>query len=127
MRSQYRPFIVFSSDRHDLSQGDNTQNYVEALYQLESNGIGYRRLKGVYKGQEGRSFMLELNDKNLSFAKDMAGKFNQECILVMDNEGRGILDYGDKQENIGFLQVSNTRPTGDHSKVLDSQQYFTFA
>ena len=127
MRSQYTPFIIFSSDRHDVSQGKNSENYVEALYQLELKGIAYRRLRGQYNGVEERSFMIPNTPDNLFFAKEMANKFNQECILEMDNEGKGFLIYAyNRTEAIGKLKVSNTRPTGDHTKVLDSLQYFTF-
>lgn len=128
MRSQYTPFIALSASKASLERGENSQRYVELTYALEVNKINYRKLVGQYNGIEERSFLIPFTEDNLHFALDMMEHFDQESILISDNEGRGKLQFKDgKLETLGFINVTNSKPTGDYTKILGSNpQYFNY-
>ena len=128
MRSQYNPIIIISTDKLTNSQGTNSKNYIQFLASLELGGISYRRCRGLYDGHVERSFILENTPENLKLAKQTAKFYNQESILIMDNEGKGELLYPEKgiTESLGKLNVTTEKPQGDYTKVLDTCQYFTF-
>ena len=129
MRSQYNPIIIISTDKTTRSRGTNSKNYIQFLESLELSGTPYRRCRGTYDGHEERFFILEHTPENLILAKKTAIFYKQESIPIMDNEGKGELFYIETGvfRKLGSLNVTTEQPQGDYTKVLDTQQYFTFS
>lgn len=126
MRAQYRPIIIFSVNQSKLCPAINLHNDILTSNLMSDLGIQFQYSLGVYNGQQEKSYILSDTPDNRRFVADMATLYNQECILSMDNEGRGILEYPTHKENIGFLKVHLEKPQGDHTQVLGAGQYFTF-
>jgi len=127
MRTQYTPKIILSTDRHDVEQGVNSANFIQFLEVLEKVGVPYLRTRGSYDGYEERGFILEDNKRNREIAFGAMEFYNQDCILIMDNEGTGTLHFQEGGlKKIGKLKVLTEKPQGDYTKVLDSSEYFTF-
>ena len=120
------PKIFISTDRHDVPQGTNSSNFITFHESLTLAGKPFRVARGRYQGIEERSFVLEHSIENMGIALESAKVFNQDSILVLDNEGRGTLVYidGRPDEVIGFINVGTERPQGDFTKI--GSQYITF-
>ena len=127
MRSQYNPMIVVAVDSKRNTKGQNSLNRMAFREALDRFKVDYQSCVGVYDGFEERSYMLPYNEAALILAESALKYYNQECFLVMDNEGRGTLVYKDGLPKvIGFLETSDEKPKGDYTEVLSTGQYITF-
>ena len=58
---------------------------------LAVDRIEYKNAVGVYKGQCEQSFIIDTNSSNtVNKLKRLAWEFNQECILVSNNQAKRI-------------------------------------
>ncbi len=126
MRMRYKPRIFVSVYQDDVELYDNMVNALDAFRGMKSTGATVTPVEGVYKGYKEKSMMLYNTQDNLENVLKLAKHFNQESVLITDEEGKGWLRYldGRKDELIGRLKVSETEPNGDYSKV--GREYITF-
>lgn len=94
MRMQYRPCVIFSVDRADLSKSQNGHNRFVAENEMKRMGIHYEKVLGVYQGNEEFSYIVTQMDK-VKQIHGMAKEYNQECIMTRDNENKCNLVYFD--------------------------------
>lgn len=83
-----------------------------------SNNIGFKKLKGKYKGQEETSFIINARHYN------MIEPFvhNQEAILYLSSIGEGYVKYGERNR-VATMYFSN----GNEPKELGVLRAVTFA
>ena len=95
-----RPIVILAINT------DSYENDIEAIQEFIPN---YNRLAihGVYKGKEELSYIIEVDD-NLADIQALANKYDQECILYLDNQREATLMYGDgKKEYIGSFKSAS--------------------
>ena len=125
MRAQYTPRIIFSVHRNDREASINALNHVNTAMALKHTECNPIVLNGVYKGQAEKSFMMRNTETNLGIAKKLAEYYGQESILLIDNEGTGVLHFiNGGTERLGRMRVSNVKPIGYYSQYRD--EYLTF-
>ena len=93
MRDQKTPVIIFSVDRASREPKINIEARTDAELTLHSSGIQFTRVLGSYKGDLEHSYMVHA--KHFDAIKELAKTFNQESILILDNERRASLVYTD--------------------------------
>lgn len=91
----YRPFIILSAERLDLSTEVNKVNS-ERLEKLllafrEETGSGFQNVTGVYKGVCEKSVIVYTSDELCMV--EFASKFKQESILVRNGHNDCHLRY----------------------------------
>lgn len=127
MRTQYKPRVVVSVDRHDNTPDQNARNYIQFRAALVEQGIKFFDCRGVFEGREERSFLIDMGKKSLPLALGVLSYYNQDSILIIDSEGGGTLLHNDEQRTmIGHLKVTNMKPQGDYTYVPEVGEYFTF-
>ena len=128
MRAQYQPKIILSVSRLTAGNGENSRNFLALQSALKELGISFITAWGVYQGVGEASVCLAHNERNYGIAKQIARHYEQECILLIDNEGQGHLDYtnGKPTEKIGAMVVSKDKPKGDHTYFYSTREYLTF-
>ena len=120
MRTQYKPMVIFSVERHDLSYGVNVRNKLQVESEMRAMGIDFERVLGVYKGNEETSYIVTDMDK-LPIIVGMAKEHNQESILLRDNENKCVLAFfnGEKSMSIGKM----TQVSVDEALLSDCYTY----
>lgn len=126
MRTQYTPKIIFSVFDSKLDIYENYSRHVSTKKYLKEAGVSFEEVNGVYKGEAEHSFIIKDTLTNRTHSWRLAKMFQQESVLLMDNEGTGLLFYLDsgKTEVLGRLKVTNRKPQGDYSKIGNT--YFNF-
>ena len=87
----------------------NTDSYENDIKAIQEYFPDYNRLAihGVYKGVSELSYIIEVDD-NLADIQALANKYDQECILYLDNQREATLMYGDgKKEYIGSFKSAS--------------------
>lgn len=105
MRAQYLPLVIFSVDKSNLSSIENSMRQRQVENDMHHLGIHYTKVLGSYKGSEEMSYMVTDMTK-IELIRGIAKVFEQESILLRDNENRVTLQYfnGQPSESIGFLE-----------------------
>ena len=73
---------------------------------IVKHGLSYKHMVGCYKGQREASFLVEY-DTQLPLLLDWAKRFNQESVLLLDEDRNARLSYisnSRKDMNIGKLK-----------------------
>ena len=126
MRTQYTPCIIFSVERHDLNHSQNVLNVRQAEQDMNTMGIKFERLLGVYKGSEEVSLMVT-DMSHVRTIIGMAKEFNQESILLRDNENNCTLQYLSKPNwdmSNRFESIGKLKQVGvDEALQSDSYTY----
>lgn len=84
------------------------------LYRAGVEG-GYRRVRGCYKGQTERSWLLGIEQFRL--VRDSGELANQESVLFLDNQRNGWLYYAQD----GFAHGPSTQLLGEWTEVPATQ------
>ena len=128
MRSQYKPRIIISTDRYNKTKGENSANYMQFRESLDMGGIKYHKSFGYFEGIHERSFLIDYTPRNFEVALGAMRFYEQDCILIIDNEGFGTLHYSEDKEPeiIGKINVSDKEPSGDHTYLPFTCEYITF-
>jgi len=110
-------FVIFASDF------DNTAT----AYEMRLRHIGFKELKGRYKGIDEDSYIININD--LEKVKDLIK--DQESILVLgarkfNGTRRAMLAYNDgRTADIGSLTpVDKEEAEASEGYTKDGQQYY---
>jgi hypothetical protein len=97
---------------------------IEAEHNAISKFLGYEyerpALDGCYKGEVERSYILEVNGKDLTDILAFSKEYNQESILYLDNQRLATLIYSmDNMVSLGlFKGVSEA-----HAKSKDAYTF----
>jgi len=128
MRSPYTPLIILSTQQLGIDKFINHTNHITLVSSLDLAKKPYLIAQGVYDGHSEMSIILENNPENELIAMEIANQFDQECILLTDNEGTGILKYLDGRDTVklGSINVSGKKPDGDYTYVGNTGEYITF-
>lgn len=97
-----RPIVILAINT------DSYENDIKAIQEFLPN-YNYSRLAmhGVYKGVSELSYIIEVDD-NLDDIQALANKYNQECILYLDNQREASLIHSDgKKEYIGSFRSAS--------------------
>lgn len=94
--------------------GETERDDVAALYRAGVEG-GYRRVRGCYKGQTERSWLLGIEQFRL--VRDSGELANQESVLFLDNQRNGWLYYAQD----GFAHGPSTQLLGEWKEVHATQ------
>lgn len=125
MRAQYTPKIIFSVFLECNSYSENYDHHHWTMKGLEMADIRYTEAKGVYKGKQELSLVVNDTKDNLQRVKNITKHFQQESYLTIDNEGTGILNFLDGGSiSLGRYSVSQTKPEGDYTEI--SGDYIVF-
>lgn len=110
-------FAIISAELSHLGAEVNAERTKELQHALEVRGIGFKPLKGKYKGTTESSFIVEMR----SVVEDIAASFEQESILVLDpwNNAKLVFTNSEQVENIGKL----IKVTSDEALALDAWSY----
>lgn len=97
--------IVLSAELGFMGEGTNnqrTKRMAEIMLGVSMAGVIVEECNGVYKGTKEKSFMVIKNDyrPSLSFMKDLADNFQQESILVVNDNDESFLIYLNSDEII---------------------------
>lgn len=93
MRMQYKPIIIFSVDRTTSSGFENAMNRRIAERDMAMMGIQFERVLGAYEGAEEWSYIVD--GKHAELIRGIAKHYNQDSILLRDNENQCNLQYFD--------------------------------
>ena len=85
------PVIIFSVFTLDKSYGENKQNHDKVLDLLINNGISFKELDGNYNGQHELSILVIDTVDNRTIVNQLAMKYNQESILLLDSNRHAML------------------------------------
>lgn len=134
MRTQYLPCIIFSVDRSNNSQQSNEHNRRLAENDMVSMDIAFDKVVGVYNGVMESSYIVT----DMSKVKQiigMAKEFQQESVLLRDNENNCTLQFLSKFRNcisIGKLEAIHEVEAcelfikgGSYTYSPSLKQYFT--
>lgn len=106
---------ILSAERFDLSDYENRARTAELIECLENYGIGFKTVRGCYKGSIEVSFYCVLkNDEDLKTVLGLAADFEQETVLIRHPETDSCElwkpETGEPLETIGTW--SETTKTG---------------
>lgn len=133
MRAQYLPCIIFSVESSTLSKPENAMNKRIAENAMVNMGIQFEKLVGSYNGGLETSYMVT----DLSFLLTCLGiakEFNQESVLLRDNENNCTLKFlsDNSLQPIGKMEAiheteacSILRQGGSYTYKPSIKQYFT--
>lgn len=78
---------ILSAERFDLSDYENKARTAELIDCLETYGIGFKTVRGCYKGSIETSFYCVLkDDSDLKTVLGLAADFEQETVLIREPE-----------------------------------------
>lgn len=135
MRAQYLPCIIFSVDLSTNSQANNEHNRRLAENDMVNMSIAFDKVVGVYNGSLETSYVVTNQDK-FKQVIGMARDFQQESILLRDNENNCTLQFLSKPKrdwlSLGKLEVINETEAckifiegGSYTYSPSLKQYFT--
>ena len=128
MRAQYKPCIIFSVDKVDLDHKHNVMARIQAENDMIRMGIKFEVVLGVYQGNEETSYIVT----DMSKAKAVIGMaldFNQDSILLRDNENNCTLKFfdGRPMQSIGKLNevsVDQAMASNAYTYSYSLKKYF---
>jgi hypothetical protein len=120
-----KPRIVLFSLQTSETDNKEFQPYVENLL----SEYGFKRLIGSYKGSLEQSYLVVASeDKALYLVLGLARKFNQESVLIVDEERKATLKYIGSGETVKlgqFVSVSAIEAQGLENWTLDGTNYYS--
>jgi predicted phosphoadenosine phosphosulfate sulfurtransferase len=81
--------IIFSVFKSELNSLENNLNMKKAKKLLEYYNIDFKEVIGSYQGTQESSLMVDL--KHLNVIKSMADRYNQDSIMILDNDLNSML------------------------------------
>ena len=110
MKTNYKEFVILTSDLSYMSGGDNRKRLRHLKNVLDDLHINYKDCFGYYNGSNENSLYIELNHAlgfNEDFFNDLAcNTYEQECILHRDKYNNCYLLSGDNKTYVGkFNQI----------------------
>jgi hypothetical protein len=84
--------VLISAERSNLTERENVYRTAEMRELLGSMGLGFKEVRGVYRGVHEASFVV-IGQEVVSRMLELAAKFNQESILVIDPARTAYLAY----------------------------------
>lgn len=104
MRTQYLPCIIFSVDLASNSETSNTNSRLLAENDMVNMDIAFDKVVGVYNGSMETSYIVTDQSKFKQII-GMAREFQQESILLRDNENNCTLQFLSNPESTKFLSI----------------------
>lgn len=92
--------------------------------------MSYEPCEGVYKGKKETSFLIKVGKEALPMMHDKANELNQECILVMNDNGSNayLWDNDGNLNSLGkFKQVFKFIATMRDSYTILHGRYYIAA
>ena len=111
-----RPFIIFSVERHNMSEQANRHNTAYAESLLIDEDLDYLPVQGMYLGVPENSFIVFSQDA-FDMIRGIAKEFDQESILMADENGESELVY---------LTDGHTEPIGRFTEMPENADLTRF-
>ena len=88
-------YAFLSAERPQYSDEVNAGRHETLAQQLMARGFAVCEVKGCYEGVPERSWMIDLRGEAppLLYVMELAKRYGQESVLVIDAEGQGWLNY----------------------------------
>jgi hypothetical protein len=120
-------FIIFSVFRTENSNMQNEVNLHKTKRLLDYYNIDYTEVLGCYKGSTEQSLRVPM--AALGVIKAIAGKYNQESILLVDAENRvSLLFQNGETMDLGRLQeISEAEAFNSEAWSLIGNKYYKAA
>ena len=83
-------------------QGNDSSLHTTMKHLLDMHNLNYKEVVGSYQGTLEKSFMVDLDTKNLDFFKSMGRLFNQDSILFVNDLNQATLIFMDGRESINL-------------------------
>jgi hypothetical protein len=112
--------VIFSVEDARLDYISNKRRTVAALYTIESLGISYAIGTGCYEGN--REICVILNNSDIDIARNLAGLFHQDSILVTDITGNASLWYGRHNFRINPVKLGKMKKISK-AKLKDKSSF----
>jgi hypothetical protein len=102
---QYVPCIIFSVSKSNLTDLENNRRSRIAENDLHRMNVSYTKVLGMYQGSSEWSYLVT-DMTAVSLVIGMAKEYDQDSILLRDNENNCTLKYfdGRPMESIGKLE-----------------------
>lgn len=118
--------LFLSAHREQFSESENAARNEALRRDLESLGVrSIREVKGCYKGVKEDSFEVARGDAELKDVLALAGKYQQESLLMVTMSNIAYLVYpnGNVMEELGvFFKVAGIPLNCDYS-MIDDEYY----
>jgi len=116
----HTPFILFSVEQGKCTANDNAVHTQACRNNLQLNSIDFKEVIGFYDGKSEVSFLVVDTDKNFRCVKQIVKRFNQECILLVDQFRNATLDFlsWEDPQNIGTFQSVDSA-SGHNAYTVD--------
>lgn len=125
MRTRYTPKLIFSVHRHDRSDTTNWHSHASTVLAFKHTGITFMEVEGQYSGVRERAIILKDTEYHREIVSRLTKYHEQDCILSIDEDGIGTLEYVDgSTQGIGQYRVLTERPQGDYTLI--GQDYVVF-
>ena len=82
--SNYEPVVIFSVFQNLMPKSCNEINHRETIGYLRRLKIPFKEVLGCYKGRKEKSLLIP--ESKLKIANTFAKLYNQESLLILDNE-----------------------------------------
>lgn len=86
---------IISAERYNLSKDENKARSLAFLQELLDLGLTFVSVKGVYKGVEEQSFIVNAHGMPTGWIQRKMRELDQESILVIENDNQATLVYAD--------------------------------
>jgi hypothetical protein len=93
MKTTLQPFALFSAERSNKTFAENTDNTCAVACELVHRDIPFKVVIGCYKGVKELTFLV--HGDNYQVAYELAKRYEQESILVVDENRNATLGYLD--------------------------------
>ncbi len=129
MRARNPKCIIMSAEYYTESEESNKERTSDLYDLIRDSGMGFKMVVGSYKGVMEQSFLVVYsNDQELALLNNFAKSFQQESILVLDEDRNASLMYckDRKIEALGRLrEVTKEKARELDAYTLTNDAYFT--
>lgn len=137
LRSKSKYTVIASSARSNLSESANIERHIDCGFSLSA--LGYNRhvdVKGFYRETQADFASVELSraipvhslQEVQALATLYCGTFNQDCILVINNETKDVWLVnleGELFAKLGKWKSHTTKDISWNAYTYDGHSYYT--
>lgn len=117
--------VLMSAELSTLNQTQNNDRTAELERLMLEKGLKFGPATGSYKGTLEKSFVIDASEDILPVVDELARKFGQESVLVVDENQKATLIFSDgKKEVLGQMMAVDHENAGENWTLVNGQ-YFT--
>ena len=121
-----KPIMIMSAELRDANPRENMNRTTDLANTLTEYDIPYTEIEGVYDGRLESSFATTWTAGREDDFQRLVTMFDQECYLLIDANGMGVLKDGSGNglEELGRFRITDQKPDGDYTDL--GGVYITF-